>query len=597
MDLKEITHITQQLVEDDVLDEALLKYLEADAEIVSIGCTPVVAKIIGDTLPADHTLLKRTLLIQHGKPNTTEYVKYTRIISPHPFVDGLKITAYPPATKPSVRKLTHAEGLLLGKSDHIESVVNEILKMQQTRQSVWLLDAAMKYEAVLKRKAHLRVRSADDSDRGFALDVKTTLKAQRISAVKSSLINTLKYELEDLPLAIALKRIEVFYLLDSPKFIGKIDTEIVAKSVKIREQLASDIKKVEERTLNRLSAEVLSKPFLRKKKRKSRERAILEDHDTAVIALIEGALKALNSEAEIIKSDVIEDLLQGSEELVSELREIDPSFVDSSDLPPPSVSPQASGFTIPAQYSISSSVLERMIYFGAIGYVGEVAARFGTEEGAATVAFEAATGAVEAATTAFEVVTGAVEAVTFTVGGTTTGGTLAIGGGTLVGGGFVGSGGLLAGGTVLCEAAGVIGGMSSGGMIAGGQIGSVIPGPGTLVGTGVGLVIGTGIGVIRHHKSVKSAKESFREQAAEAREKLLKHLDTERQNLIVTNQVTVTADVSKTTSDLDSRLNELRDKIAKKIKREKRDVALLSVAALTNRLARYTEYLDHLLQD
>ena len=576
MDLTQITQITEKLVKDGVLDEASLKYFEADAEIVAIGCTPVVAKIIGDTPPVDRTLLKRTLLIEHGKPNIATYVKYIRVVSPHPSLDGMKITAYPSNTKPSVRKLTHAEGLVLGKSDHIEPVVNEILKMQ-TRRSVWLLDAATKYEPVLKQKAHLRVRSVDGSDRNFASDLKTAAQSQKLSEVKASVIQTLKYELEDLPLAVAKQRIEDFYLLEHPKIIGKIDTDIVAKSVKIRKQLADDIKAVEEETLDRLSARVLSKPFLRKKKRQSRERLILEDHDAAVMALLSDALTALNLIGEGVKSDVIKKIMKAYADLLSDLQDIDPNFVDSSpELTPPSVSVD-SGFTIPDRYSISTSALERMVWLAAIGYVGEVATRLGNEGGAATAVFEGATAV-------------------FTVGGSTTGGTLAIGGGTLVGGGFVGSGGLLAGGTVLCEAAGVIGGMSSG-TIAGGEIGSLIPGPGTLVGAGVGLVIGGGIGVIRHRKSVKTAKESFREQADEARELLLEDFDVARQNLIATNQVTATADVSTSTTDLDIRLNEFRDKIAKKFKREKRDVASLSVTELTDRLTRYTAYLDQLVQD
>ena len=586
MDLTQITQITEKLVKDGVLDKTSLKYLEADSEIVGIGCTQVVAKIIGDTPPVDRTLLKRTLLIEHGKPDITAYVKYIRVVSPHPALDGIKITAYPSHTKPSVRKLTHAEGLVLGKSDHIEPVVNEILKMLK-RQSVWLLDAATKYEPVLKQKAHLRVRSVDGSDRDFASALKTAVQSQRLAEVKGSVIHTLQYELEDLPLAVAKQRIEDFYLLEHPKIIGRIRTDIVAKSVEVRKQLADGIKAVEDETLDRLSARVLSKPFLRKKKRQSRERSILEDHDAAVMALLSDALTALNLIGEGVKSDVIEQIMKAYADLLSDLQDIDPNFVDSSpELTPPSVSVD-SGFTIPDRYSISTSALERMVWLAAIGYVGEVATRLGNEGGAATAAFEGATAVFEGATAVF------------TVGGSTTGGTLAIGGGTLVGGGFVGSvgsGGLLAGGTVLCEAAGVIGGMSSG-TIAGGEIGSLIPGPGTLVGAGVGLVIGGGIGVIRHRKSVKTAKESFREQADEARELLLEDFDVARQNLIATNQVTATADVSTSTTDLDIRLNEFRDKIAKKFKREKRDVASLSVTELTDRLTRYTAYLDQLVQD
>ena len=587
MDLTQITQITEKLVRDGVLDDASLKYFEADAEIVAIGCTPAVAKIIGDTLPVDRTLLKRTLLIEHGKPDITTYVKYVRVVSPHPVLDGMKITAYPSHTKPSVRKLTHAEGLVLGKSDHIEPVVNEILK--QTRQCVWLLDAATKYEPALKQQAHLRVRSVDGSDRNFASDLKTAVQSRKLAAVKTSVMKALQYELEDLPLAIAKQRIEDFYLLEHPQIIGRISPDIVAKSVEVRKRLADGIKAVEDETLDRLSTEVLSKPFLRKKKRLSRERAILENHDTAVMALISDAMTALNLIGEDVNSDVLEEIMKAYADLLSDLQDIDPNFVDSSpELTPPSPPSVSvdSGFTIPDRYSISTSALERMVWLASIGYVGEVATRLGSEGGAATAVFEGAMAVFEGA------------AAVFTVGGSATGGTLAIGGGTLVGGGFVGSGSLLAGGTVLCEAAGVIGGMSSGG-IAGGKIGSLIPvpGAGTLVGAGAGLVIGAGIGAIRHGKSVKTAKKSFREQAAKARESLLEDFDVARQNLIATNQVTATADVSTSTTDLDTRLNAFRDKIAKKFKREKRDVASLSVTELTDRLTRYTAYLDQLGQD
>lgn len=480
MDLTQITQITQKLVQDGVLDEASLKYLEADAKIVAIGCPHVLAKIIGDTFPGDRTLLKRTLLIEHGKPNITTYVRYIRIGSPHPFLDGIQITAYPSHTKPSVRRLTHAAGFVLGKSNYIEPIVNKI-KMQ-TR-PVWLLDAATKYEPVLKQKAHLQVRSVDGSDRSFrsfASDLKTAVASQKLADVKALVIHTLQYQLKDLPLAIAKQGIESFHLLESPKSIGRIETDIFAKSVKIRKQLADGIKKVEKETLDRLSAEVLSKPFLRKKKRQSRERAILKDYTTSLMMLISDSLTALNLIGKGVKLAVIEKIMKAYADLLSDLQDIDPNFVDSSpELTPPSVPPRNSGFTIPACYSISRFALEWMVWL---------------------------------ATT--------------------------------------------------------------------------------------GPIIGTGIGVIRHHcKSVKTAKKSFCKQAAEARESLVEDFDSALRNLIAKNQVTVTTDLSASTSDLDARLNEFRDKIAKKFKREEQDVTSLSVTELTDRLRRYTAYLDQLGQD
>ena len=218
MDLREITSITEQLVTDGVVNKALLKTLQADVEIVSVGGTPVIANILGDTLPTDRTLLKQPLLIQHGAPEIKKFVKYTRVLSPHPFVDGLRLMAYPPGAKPSVKKLTHADGLVLGKSDHIEPVVNELLNLKtQKRKIVLLLDDAAKYESVLKQKPKLQVQSVDGSDRRKMDEMKTALKKDRIDGVRDSLIKALKYELEDLPLALALRRIDTFYLSEIPK--------------------------------------------------------------------------------------------------------------------------------------------------------------------------------------------------------------------------------------------------------------------------------------------------------------------------------------------------------------------------------------------
>ena len=322
--------------------------------------------------------------------------------------------------------------------------------------------------------------------------------------------------------------------------------------------------------------------FLKKKKRERREIAILKDHDDKVIALIENALQGLVSEADLIKIDAIENTLQGYKALVSELQGIDPTFVDSSqDLSAPT-GVQPAGFTIPESYSVfKETVLEKTIWLAAIGYVTEAA---GNEKGAATVAVP--TGA-EAATTAF------------TVGGTTTGGTLAISDGTLVGGGVgggIGSGGLLSGGVMLCEAASsVLGALGAGG-VTGGQIGSIVPVPGvaTAIGAGVGLVLGGGLGFFKFRKSVSAAKDSFRKQAAEAREKLLAHFEDSRDTLISTTKITLTADIHNTTSDLDSQISALRERIAEKFKREKREIASLSLAELKNRLARYTECLAQL---